>query len=141
MCSEIFRRITDNGSMRTRSPGWKEMAGAAGAVRAGAAAVRPPGLAMKSRMSFFVTRPEIPVPVSEAMSTLFSCAIRRTSGEERVRIRSSREAAPVGGDPVREGEGRYGEDARVGAAEEAAPAEGGGDEAARESGGAEAAGR
>src|SRR5450759_1060169 len=40
-------------------------------------------------MSFFVTRPAMPVPSTCAMSTPFSCAIFRTSGEDRVRMRSS----------------------------------------------------
>jgi hypothetical protein len=47
--------------------------------------------------SFFVTRPEIPDPLSEVMSTPCSAAIRLTSGEDFVRRRSSRE--PGGGDP------------------------------------------
>src|SRR5438876_11761501 len=40
-------------------------------------------------MSFFVTRPETPDPWICEMSTLFSAAILRTSGEDFVRRRSS----------------------------------------------------
>src|SRR5579859_3831878 len=43
-------------------------------------------------MSFFVTRPETPEPWIREMSTLFSAAILRTSGEDFVRRRSSSEA-------------------------------------------------
>src|ERR1051325_4021259 len=43
-------------------------------------------------MSFFVTRPETPEPWIEEMSTLFSAAILRTSGEDFVRLRSSSDA-------------------------------------------------
>src|SRR5207302_2790013 len=43
-------------------------------------------------MSFFVTRPETPVPSSWVVSTLFSLAILRTSGDDFVRRRSSNEA-------------------------------------------------
>ena len=43
----------------------------------------PPEWAMKSRMSSLVTRPEMPVPLIFAMSTLWSFAILRTSGDER----------------------------------------------------------
>src|SRR5882672_11007039 len=48
-------------------------------------------------MSFLVTRPETPVPVSRAMSTRCSWAILRTTGEERTRRRSS----TVAPDPAR----------------------------------------
>ncbi len=43
-------------------------------------------------MSFLVTRPETPLPLRREMSMPCSAAIRRTSGVERVRRRSSRVA-------------------------------------------------
>src|SRR5690348_10236770 len=43
-------------------------------------------------MSFFVTRPETPEPWICEMSTLFSAAILRTSGDDFVRRRSSSDA-------------------------------------------------
>ena len=52
---------------------------------------------MKPVMSFFVTRPEMPVPFSPVISMPCSFAILRTSGEDRVRRRSARVAsAPAG---------------------------------------------
>ena len=72
---------------------------------------------MNARMSFFVTRPEMPVPFSCVMSTPCSFAILRTSGDERVRRRSS--SVAVGGF------GRHGRGPtrgqRVAAARRAAP--------------------
>ena len=44
---------------------------------------------MKPRMSFFVTRPLMPVPLICRMSTLCSFAIRRTSGDDLRRRNSS----------------------------------------------------
>ena len=59
------------------------LAGAAGA------AAFSPGAPIYERMSFFVTRPEMPVPVMRLMSTLCSFAIFLTSGEDRCRTSSS----------------------------------------------------
>jgi len=42
------------------------------------------------RMSFFVTRLWMPVPSTSPISIVCSCAILRTSGDERWRMRSSR---------------------------------------------------
>ena len=93
MCSAIFLRMTLIGSMRTFSPGLNAGAGAvtwrvaAGAL-ADAAGLAPAGVAadppdsMKPRMSFFVTRPLMPVPWIVEMSTLLSLAMRRTSGDD-----------------------------------------------------------
>jgi len=49
-------------------------------------------------MSFFVTRLWMPVPSTSEISIVCSCAIFRTSGDERWRMRSSIDStrAPVG---------------------------------------------
>src|SRR5258706_6598980 len=67
------------------------MAGAAGCVLAGAAAVCGAGLpdSIKLRMSFLVTRPLIPVPSSCWISMLCSEAILQTRGLDLVRRNSS----------------------------------------------------
>src|SRR5205823_6088296 len=44
--------------------------------------------------SFFVTRPAIPLPCNPLISTPWSAAMRRTSGEDFVRMRSSKEVPP-----------------------------------------------
>ena len=44
-----------------------------------------PCLAMKASMSSLVMRPPMPVPETLPRSTLFSLAMRRTSGLERTR--------------------------------------------------------
>jgi hypothetical protein len=49
---------------------------------------------MKLRMSFFVTRPLVPVPSSCVMSMLCSRAMLRTSGLDFVRRKSSADCAP-----------------------------------------------
>jgi hypothetical protein len=49
---------------------------------------------MKPRMSFFVTRPLMPVPLICRISTLCSRAIRRTRGDDLCRRASSIESAP-----------------------------------------------
>src|ERR1019366_1432571 len=54
----------------------------------GAAAGGAPAPARNPSMSAFVTRPEMPVPGICEMSTPFSSAIARTTGDER-RLRSS----------------------------------------------------
>src|SRR4051812_14253308 len=90
MCSAIFLRITPIFSMRTFSPGLKAGGGAIGAGRAagdGDGDAAPDST--KARMSFFVTRPEMPVPLSWAMSMACSFAIARTTGELFVRRRSA----------------------------------------------------
>ena len=103
MCSAIFLRITLICSTRSPSTvfgagggcvpapaagaGW-ELAGFADI--AGAWAGAPDSI--KLRMSFFVTRPLIPVPSSDLMSMPCSSAILRTSGLDFVRRNSS---APV----------------------------------------------
>src|SRR5438046_9911641 len=76
--------------MREFAPGLKLGAAGRGTGEGGTGegACPPP---MKPRMSFFVTRPETPEPWIWEMSTLFSAAILRTSGEDLVRRRSSRE--------------------------------------------------
>ena len=48
-------------------------------------------------MSFFVTRPLMPVPCSAVMSTPCSAAIFRTTGDDFVRRRSSTVVGPVAG--------------------------------------------
>ena len=48
-------------------------------------------------MSFLVTRPEIPVPLSRVMSMLCSFAIFRTTGDDFVRRRSASVAGRTGG--------------------------------------------
>src|SRR5262245_10020663 len=68
--------------MRTSSPGAKT-GGRAGAGPATEARSR------YDRMSRFVTRPEIPVPLSAVMSRPRSFAIRRTTGEDRWRRSSA----------------------------------------------------
>ena len=86
MCSAIFRRITLIGTTLTLSPG-------ANAGIAGAAAPpeprRPFPDSMKPRMSCLVTRPLMPVPLISLMSTSCSLAMRRTSGDDRWRRKSS----------------------------------------------------
>ena len=59
-------------------------AGAAGAAGVGAAAACPPA-SMNARMSFFVTRPPVPVPGTALGSTPCSAAIRATTGDTKVR--------------------------------------------------------
>src|SRR3954447_8305938 len=93
MCCAIFLRMTESGSRRVDSPALNCIAGAAFAAGAGAGAgsgVSVRGCCRYSRMSFFVTRPEMPEPLICAMSTSFSFAILRTSGDDFVRRRSSR---------------------------------------------------
>src|SRR6202050_4975638 len=117
MWSAIFLRITPIFSMRTLSPGLNAggtgvagagagriaAAGAGADAAAGAAPAPPPAAApppppsTNARMSFFVTRPDRPVPVRVVMSTPWAFAIVRTSGEDRVRRRSARVAGPEGG--------------------------------------------
>jgi hypothetical protein len=77
MCSAIFFRITESGWISTRSPGALGALGAMGFD------------SMYSRMSCFVTRPPMPVPGIPEMSTLCSRAMRRTSGDDFWRRRSS----------------------------------------------------
>src|SRR6266487_4099014 len=79
MCSAIFLRMTPIGTISTRSPG--RYAGT-WAVALGDGAGR---CSRYPRMSCFVTRPATPVPCRPARSTLCSLAIRRTSGDDRVR--------------------------------------------------------
>ncbi len=67
-------------------------------------------------MSFLVTRPEIPVPESEAMSTPCSAAIFLTTGEERVRSRSSSEPAGPRGAAAGAGAGAAGRRGAAGGA-------------------------
>ena len=87
MCSAIFLRITDIGSTRSEAMRITGCGAGAGAGRAeeaaaGAAARAPPD-SMNARMSLFVTRPPMPDPAIRDTSTLCSCAMRRTSGDER----------------------------------------------------------
>ncbi len=102
MWSAIFFRMMPIFSMRTFSPGWKAGGGAigarawAGGWTEGAAAAAAPPRSMNAVMSRLVTRPEIPVPVSLAMSMPWALAMLRTSGEERVRRRSDRDKGPAG---------------------------------------------
>src|SRR6185436_1178227 len=107
MCSEIFLRITASGSTLVRSPGLNAMAGAeAGAGEE--AVARGPAPCTWLRKSFLVTRPEMPLPWSVAMSTLASLAMRRTSGEDRVRMRSSNVPGRADGLGAAEATGRAG---------------------------------
>ena len=98
MCSAIFLRMVDIG---TRSPGitiagagtvgtgWRATA-AAGRPPADAAAGDPAGCSStKRRMSSLVMRPPRPLPETCARSTLWSRAMRRTSGDDRTRCPSS----------------------------------------------------
>src|SRR6185436_12722899 len=96
MWSAIFLRMTPIFSMRTFSPGANAGGGAIGedgrpAAGACADAVprAAPPLATNASMSFFVTRPEMPVPFSRVMSMLFALAILRTTGEDLMRRRSA----------------------------------------------------
>src|SRR5579864_7452730 len=66
-------------------------------VDAGAEAAAP--LSTNARMSFLVTRPEIPVPARAVMSTPCAFAIVRTRGEDRVRRRSARVTGRAGVSP------------------------------------------
>ncbi len=59
-------------------------AGAGGAAGAGVAAAAP-AASMCVRMSFLVTRPPVPVPVTVCGSTPCSAAMRATTGETNVR--------------------------------------------------------
>src|SRR3954471_20627077 len=107
MCSAIFLRMIVIGTISTLSPGLNAGICAGGPEgRRPLASVAPPGaevegaeeaVSMKPRMSFLVTRPLIPVPLIWRMSTLCSRAMRRTSGEDLCRRRSSSEvsASPV----------------------------------------------
>ena len=88
MCSAIFFRMTPIFSMRTFSPGVNAGGGASGAAArrlaprpASAGAAVAAAALDEARMSFLVTRPEIPVPFSCAMSMPCSFAILRTSGD------------------------------------------------------------
>src|SRR5215831_18618401 len=95
MCSLISERILDIGS--TTSPGHGSgsgpcATGALGAPTRGGAFAPD---ARKSRRSFFVTRPAMPLPLNALSSTPCSAAMRRTSGEDFVRRRSSSELAPL----------------------------------------------
>src|SRR2546423_12968412 len=86
MCSLMSARILDIGS--TTSPG---RAPGGGRREAGGAVAANPPESMKPRMSRLVTRPATPVPCSDAMLTPCSAAILRTSGDDFVRTRSSKE--------------------------------------------------
>ncbi len=57
-------------------------------------------------MSCFVTRPEMPVPEIREMSTPFSSAIARTTGDER-RFSSSSWDSPGWGGADEDGEGDF----------------------------------
>ena len=102
MCSAIFLRITDIGSTRsdamriTGCGAGVDGAGRAEAAVTGAAARAPPD-SMNARMSFFVTRPPMPEPAIRDTSTLWSFAMRRTSGDERWRSPEGAGALPAGG--------------------------------------------
>jgi hypothetical protein len=83
------------------------LAGAAGA------AAFSPGAPINERMSFFVTRPEMPVPWMRLMSTLCSFAIFLTSGEDRCRASSS--VAPDDVSASASTVGGFGSEGRAGA--------------------------
>src|SRR5256885_1589883 len=85
----------------TRSPGHDSGAGPCDSVPEGAcieggtamSGDAAPGLAPPARYgrrSFLVTRPAIPLPCMAVISRPCSAAILRTSGDERVRMRSSK---------------------------------------------------
>src|SRR5262249_18969585 len=99
--------------------------GSGAATGRGTGAAAPPAatlagrFSMKERMSFLVTRLWIPVPSISRISTPFSCAIFRTSGEERVRTRSSKDSivppcADTGGGGAAGGLGAAGGGAALG---------------------------
>src|SRR5690242_5028948 len=57
-------------------------------------------------MSRFVTRPPMPEPLSDSMFTLWSCAMRRTRGDDFRRRRSSTEPGTrLAGAPLADGYG------------------------------------
>ena len=97
MCSDVRRRSFDIGS--TRSPGHAvavETASGAGAGVETAACSPLLGtgigapLSRNPSRSRLVTRPAMPLPASCEISTPCSAAMRRTSGELFVRMRSSK---------------------------------------------------
>src|SRR5690349_23053465 len=102
MCSAIFLRMMPIGSMRTFSPGvntdFATGAGVEDGVGCGAgAALAAAPLSTNERMSFLVTRPEMPVPLSWAISMPCSFAMLRTTGDDFVRRRDSKSFAGSGG--------------------------------------------
>src|ERR1017187_5764401 len=81
--------------------GFSEGAGAG--AGAGGCETRTGPFARYASMSCFVTRPEIPVPSTCEMSTPFSSAIARTTGDERRFSTCSWDSAGPGGAEEEEG--------------------------------------
>jgi hypothetical protein len=94
-CTTWLWNVSQNASAVTDAPPAAAFGAGLSCCAAGAffSAGLPP-FSMKAMMSCLVTRPAWPVPSTSAMSTLCSSAIRRTSGVDLRRKRSSALSSP-----------------------------------------------